>query len=128
MCAEKFVTAITCIDGRIQLPVINWMKQTYRADYVDMITEPGVDRLLASGDPQALASLKAKVLISVKGHGSAVVAVVGHVDCLGNPVSDEQHIRDIKASVSEISKWDLNIALLIGLWVGRKWKPQIIEA
>jgi Putative carbonic anhydrase len=33
----KFGTAINCMDGRVQEPVINWMKVRYGLDYVDMI-------------------------------------------------------------------------------------------
>ena len=35
----KFVTAINCMDGRVQVPVIEWLKKEYKADDVDMITE-----------------------------------------------------------------------------------------
>lgn len=36
----KFATAINCIDGRTQLPVIEWARKKYGVDYVDMITKP----------------------------------------------------------------------------------------
>ena len=47
----SFGTAINCIDGRVQLPVINWMKATHHVDWVDVITEPGADEALASCHP-----------------------------------------------------------------------------
>jgi len=47
--ASKFATAINCMDGRCQLPVIEWMKKRYGVEYVDMITEPGPDGVLAEG-------------------------------------------------------------------------------
>jgi hypothetical protein len=46
---SKFVTAINCMGGRVQLPEINWMMQNLSADYVDMITEPGPDKIFAEG-------------------------------------------------------------------------------
>ena len=36
----KFGTAINCIDGRTQQPVIDYIKQNYAVDIVDMITFP----------------------------------------------------------------------------------------
>jgi len=43
----KFVTVINCIDGRVQKPVINKFQKDYNADYIDMITEPGPNLILA---------------------------------------------------------------------------------
>lgn len=34
----KFATAINCMDGRVQIPVIEYIKSKYEVDYVDMIT------------------------------------------------------------------------------------------
>ena len=39
----KFGTAINCIDGRTQQPVIDYIKQNYAVDMVDMITFPGAN-------------------------------------------------------------------------------------
>ncbi len=38
----KFVTAINCMDGRVQIPVIEYLKNNYGINYVDMITAPGL--------------------------------------------------------------------------------------
>ncbi|MBI4243854.1 MAG: hypothetical protein HY606_07170 [Planctomycetes bacterium] len=32
---KKFVTCLNCMDGRTQLPVIQWIEKNYRADYVE---------------------------------------------------------------------------------------------
>ena len=44
---KEFVTCLNCIDGRVQLPVINWVMTNYGVKYVDMITTPGMDGILA---------------------------------------------------------------------------------
>lgn len=49
MATEKFVTAINCIDGRAHFPVKTWLQASFDAEFVDRITEPGVDKLLAGG-------------------------------------------------------------------------------
>jgi len=44
---ETRAVCLNCIDGRAQLPVIHWAQQQLKVDHVDMITEPGIDGLLA---------------------------------------------------------------------------------
>ena len=46
---KKFATAINCMDGRTQQSVIEYMKRTFSVDFVDMITEPGPNKILAEG-------------------------------------------------------------------------------
>src|SRR5664279_55162 len=86
----KFVTAINCMDGRVQEPVIAWMKNEYTAQFVDLITEAGPNRVLsANSDQGAIGSIKSRIEISVKNHGSNVIAIVGHYECAGNPNGKE---------------------------------------
>ena len=37
----SFATSIHCMDGRIQEPIIQYIKTKYDVQYVDVITEPG---------------------------------------------------------------------------------------
>jgi len=119
---KKFVTAINCMDGRVQLPVIQWMKHKYKADFVDMITEPGPDKILCEkGFELDCQSIRKKVEISVKVHGSKIVAIVGHYDCAGNPTDKDTQIKQIKESIEKIRSWGFN-AETIGLWVDENWE------
>jgi hypothetical protein len=121
MDGKRFVTAINCIDGRVQTPVIDWMKKEFKADYVDMITEAGPNKLLAENRfSLESAFVKNKLEVSVQKHGSKTVAVVGHYDCAGNPVDKENHIRQIKSAVETVASWGFN-ASVIGLWVDECW-------
>ncbi|MCX6667890.1 MAG: hypothetical protein NTV74_06630 [Euryarchaeota archaeon] len=121
MSGKRFVTAINCIDGRVQIPVIDWMKKEFKADYVDMITEPGPNKLLTeSRFSLESAFVKKKVEVSVQKHGSKIVAVVGHYDCAGNSVDMENHIRQTKSAVETVESWGFN-ASVIGLWVDEHW-------
>jgi len=121
MSEKKFVTAINCMDGRVQLPVINWMKKQYAADFVDMITEPGPNKILAENKPcDLIESLKKRVEISVKKHASTMIAVIGHFDCAGNPAGKETQLNHIKKSVKTIQSWAFNIPV-IGLWIDDLW-------
>ena len=42
-----FACAINCMDGRVQGAVKNYIKENYKIDYVDMVTEPGPNKILA---------------------------------------------------------------------------------
>ncbi len=124
MTERAFVTAINCMDGRMQLPVIEWMKATYDADYVDMITEPGPDRILSETGHPLTESIRRRVLISVERHGSKVIAVVAHDDCAGNPVSKEEHLEMLRGAVRTVESWELG-ARIVGLWVGgERWQVE----
>ena len=121
MTKETFATAINCMDGRTQEPIISWAKKTFEVDYVDAITEPGPDKILAEGSDTLVESIKNRVMISVNKHGSQNVIVVSHHDCAGNPVSKEEHLDQLKKSVDVISSWELGVKI-IGVWIGEDWK------
>ncbi len=117
----KFGTVINCMDGRVQIPVIEWIKNNFDVEYVDVITEPGPDKILAtSTDDLILRRLQSKAEISVKVHRSKLIAVVGHFDCAGNPVTEEEHKLQIIESVKKIKSWDFDTEIL-GLWVNENW-------
>lgn len=124
MATKRFVTAINCMDGRVQLPVINWMRKEYGVEYVDMITEPGPVKILAENIPNSLVeSLRKRTEISVNKHGSACIAVIGHFDCAGNPVAKEIQMEQIKKSLKTIESWGFPVKT-IGLWVDENWTAQ----
>ncbi len=123
MSEGKFATSVSCIDGRIQFPLAKWIKENYSVDYVDAITEPGVDKkIVANSD---LESIKTKVGISINAHQSELIVISGHHDCAGNPVSDEEHIAQIKNAVDVISSWGLNTKV-IGVWVDGSWSINLL--
>ena len=124
----KFATAINCMDGRVQLPVINWLRQNLSVDYVDMITEPGPERILAEGIAAAQDSIRARVLISVNKHGSDTILVAAHDDCAGNPVSRAEHEMQVRQSVVRVLSWKLPVKRVFGAWIGEDWEVEIIEA
>ena len=117
MAEGRFVTAINCMDGRTQLPVINYLMKKYGADYVDSITEPGPVKILSERTYLTIVDrIKKRVAISVEKHGSRHIAVVGHHDCAGNPADREAQLRQIAASLKLIREWGF-AAEVIGLWV-----------
>jgi len=122
----SFATVVNCMDGRTQGPVISYLKERFGVDYVDDITEAGPDGLLARfDDPAAVEAICRKIRISQEKHGSKWLAIVGHVDCDGNPVSSEEHHRQIRAAV-EFLRRKFPTMTVIGLWLGEDWIVQEI--
>jgi len=122
----KFATALNCMDGRVQIPIIEFLKKKFKVDYIDMITEPGIDKILAEGNKELISWIKEKIKISVKKHNSKVIAIVGHADCAGNPVEKEKHIEQIKKGMKIIKLMKLNVKI-IGLWVNENWQVEVVK-
>jgi len=117
-----FATAINCMDGRVQIPVIEWLKRLSGVDYVDMITEPGPERLLAEGiDQAAIESIKKRLGISITRHNSKTVAIVGHHDCAGNPADQETQQEQIAMAIEVLKSWSFEVRI-IGLYVDESWE------
>ena len=122
-----FASAISCIDGRVLHPVAEFLKKKYKVNYVDAITEPGPDGILAANqDKVAIESIKRRIGISVGRHGSKHIAVVGHHDCAGNPVDRETHLEHIRAAINVVTSWGFS-AEVIGLWVDDKWQVSEVK-
>ncbi len=119
-----FCTVINCMDGRCQDTVNAFMEEKFGADYVDEITEAGpVKHLLR--ETKISQSIKQRTEISVKKHGSNIIAVVAHTDCAGNPKTRREQEKELKHSVKKIQEWHPK-AKVVGLWLGRNWKPELI--
>jgi len=117
----SFCTVVNCMDGRIQLPVIAWMKERFGARWVDTVTEAGPVRILAGGrESAAAASILGRVDVSVEKHGSRAVAIVAHHDCAGNPASEEEQRDQLRSAVAFLEKRYPGKEIL-GLWVDRTW-------
>ena len=123
----SFATAINCMDGRVQLPVNEWMRRQYGVTYVDTITEPGPIKILAEKQPDsAVESIKQRTDISVHKHGSSVIAVVAHYDCAGNPVDKATQMGQLDLSTAQVKAWGYDVPI-IGLWVDEQWVAHLVR-
>lgn len=119
---KKFACAINCMDGRVQDAAKNYMQQNYGVDYVDMVTEPGPNKILAdSTDKAVIENIKKRVEISIGHHGSKVVAVVGHFGCAGNPVEKQEQIQHLKKAEETVKSFGFSAEIVL-LWVEGDWK------
>jgi hypothetical protein len=116
----KFGTAINCIDGRTQEPVINFMKKKYDIDGVDMVTFPGADGIFSVRENlDEIEIIRRSVSISIEKHHSRIIAIVGHFDCAGNPGDKEHHYAHIRKALHEVSSWNFD-ARIAGYYVNDK--------
>lgn len=122
--SEKRVVCLNCIDGRFQLPVIQWIMGNYGADYVDMITEPGMDGLLADRR-NAIEGIIRNINISIEKNNASSIFVIGHDDCNGNPASEEVHKGHIRSGVARLKK-DFSHIPVIGLWMKEDGKGEAL--
>ena len=119
-----FCTAINCMDGRVQLPVINYLMKRFDAEYVDSITEPGPVKILAEqADPILLDSILKRVSISTGKHGSKFIAICAHADCAGNPVDDQTQKQQLIDAVKTLQDKCSNVEI-IKLWIDENWDVQ----
>jgi carbonic anhydrase len=116
-----FCTAINCMDGRVQQPVIRYMQKRFDADVVDAITEPGPNKILAVGtDLSKIQSILERLEISIEVHESIGIAIIGHHDCEGNPAAEKEQLILLKKAVNFLKQKYDNIEI-IGLWVDDNW-------
>jgi len=114
---KTFAVAISCIDGRIQIPVIEWIKTNYSVDYVDLITEPAPNKILSENKQlELISSLRNRLKISTEKHNSRLLALVAHADCVSNDSSNEIQMVQIKSAKSIVESWGFDLKI-IGLWV-----------
>ncbi len=71
----SFCTVVSCLDGRVQLPVIRYLQRRCNVAYVDTITEPAPNLILArQEDRDVVQSILRRGRISVEKHTSVGIA------------------------------------------------------
>lgn len=124
---KKFAAAINCIDGRTQKPVIEFIINKFNVHHVDLITEPGPDKVLSENKYiDIIESVKRRTLVSVEKHMSKIVVIAGHHDCSANPVDKEEHFNQIKQAAQSIKEWNLKVDVH-GIWVDENWKALLVS-
>ena len=117
----SFCSAVNCIDGRVQLPVIQYLTRWFQVDFVDIVSDTGPVGVLAHDpDSERACSIYRRIDVSRNAHKSRGLAVVAHHDCAGNRRRCEDQIEDLHASAANLRVWYSGLPIL-GLWVGSDW-------
>jgi len=115
------------MDGRVQLPVIQYLQKRFDVKYVDSITEAGPNLILAKQNNTALVqAILVRLNISIDKHNSVGIAIVGHQDCAGNSAPYEEQIRHIRESVQFLRSQHENTEV-IGLWIDSDFEVHEID-
>ena len=109
------------MDGRVQLPVITWIKENYPVDFVDVVTEAGMDGVLSK--QKDISEILRSIRVSVELNKSTRLFVVGHHDCRGNPADEASHRKDVSAATIRLKKCYPALEV-IGLWVNDRWQAE----
>jgi hypothetical protein len=124
----KFGTVINCMDGRTQKVVADFLQSRYGLDWVDTITEPGPDKILADGlEFSIIENIKHRLGISINKHGSKLIAIVAHEECAGNPVGKEEHFKHLRLAGKKVEQFGFKSEIIL-LWVPAGWnKVEVVE-
>ena len=121
----KIITLLSCIDGRFQVPLTEYLLNKYNGYIVDKITFPGMDKIFSHDFKNEQAFIKGSIDISFS-RGSKSIYIMGHSDCTGNILSDELHIIEVKNSVKALKK-EYKGAKVIGLFIDLDYNVIEIE-
>jgi hypothetical protein len=120
----SYGTVINSIDGRVQIPVINFLLERFSVSYLDVITELAPHKILAEqADQGKISAIMQRLNISMLEHGSRQFAVVGHYDCPGNQASRTEQIEQLRQSVAFLQDSYPGIEI-IGLWLPSQWRVE----
>ena len=120
---ETRATCLNCMDGRVQSPVLTWIKANYPVDFVDVSTEAGMDGVLAQ--QQDISEILRSIKVSVNINRSTRLFIVGHYDCRGNPVDEKLHREEVINAVNRLKPlWPSQE--VAGLWVNGHWRVELV--
>lgn len=114
---RRFATAVTCIDGRVHGPLVEWVKARIGVEFVDLLTQPGPDLALCCKTDVDIAHLRGHFGISTEAHHPRALVIAGHADCAANPVSDDEHRDQVRRAVRRVSGWAPAGLPVRGAWV-----------
>ena len=118
----RFCTAINCIDGRVQIPVIKYLQKRFGVEYVDSVTEAAPNLILAGDNNNHLVkSILDRVEISIDAHDSEGIAIIGHYDCAGNSALSDKQIKHIQKAAQLLSD-QFKHKNIIGFWIDENWQ------
>lgn len=113
----KYCTAVNCMDGRVQVPVIEYLTYNHGYQFVDMITEPGpVKHITSKKKTHTKKSILSRIVLSRDRHASDFIALIAHYDCAGNPVTDEIQISQLYESKKIITEL-FPSSIILPLWI-----------
>ncbi len=121
----KFGTVINCTDGRVQYPVLDYLKKNFDIDFFDSANEAGPLRTLTKkSDKCRLITLKEQIRASLEDHESKFIALVGHHDCTDNPGDRAFQEDQLDQSLDYLQRAFGTGITYLGLYVNERWEVE----
>ena len=120
----EFATALSCIDGRIQRPVNDFLVAEFGVTHLDTVTRAGIIKYLTASYDPATTAIVLDLDASVRAHSSKRLALVAHHDCAGNPVDDDIQHRQLEDGVAHFRRRYPELDI-VGVWVDPGMNPEI---
>ncbi len=101
------VIAVACVDNRLHQPsIVPQLEVLLDSNSIYLETMPGPEGCILGrkDDPQNyhFTSLLSDLTLLLEAKDITTVALVGHCDCAGHPVSDEQHRLDVLTATKKL--------------------------
>jgi len=121
----KFGTVVNCTDGRVQYPVMDYLKKAYDFDFFDSANEAGPLRTLTkNSDKCRLITLKEQIRTSLEEHDSKFIALVGHHDCTDNPGDRAKQENQMDEALDYLKRSFGTRITYVGLYVNEQWEVE----
>ncbi len=121
----KFGTLINCSDGRVQYPVMDYLKKSYDIEFFDAANEAGpLLTLTKKTDKCRLISLKEQIRTSLEEHNSKFIALVGHHDCTDNPGDRAFQEKQMDEALDYLQRGFGKDKTYVGLYVNENWEVE----
>lgn len=118
----SFYTAVNCMEGGVQLPVIDFLQKRFGIDNVDVVSEVGPVLYLAEHkESKEAKSIIRRVNLSLDAHGSRGIAIIAHESCSGNPSSGALQRKQLYKAVTYTATLYPGKEV-VGLWIDDDWK------
>ncbi len=124
MSGATFTTVLNCMDGRIQEPVLSYVREDSGCPYVDNLALPGPARAFSEeGEPYLLGLIEKGLRVSVEVHGSNSIYLVAHHDCAGCPGGKAEQLTLLRQAEAQVRDWFPHVKVKL-LWVNEEWKVE----
>ena len=121
----KFGTLINCSDGRVQYPVMDYLKKSYDIEFFDAANEAGpLLTLTKKTDKCRLISLNEQIRTSLEEHHSEFIALVGHHDCTDNPGDRAYQENQMDEALDYLQRAFGTDKTYVGLYVNENWEVE----
>lgn len=116
------------MDGRVQEPVIAWLRDHFEVKWVDKITEAGPVAALVEEDQAVLDSIQRRVKVSIEAHATKGIAIAVHDGCAGMPMNLSIEVEQEmgRAAARKLQALYPNLPVL-ALWVGLDGSVTVLD-